>query len=154
RVRLITQTRTSGGSSDTDVKALAVIPYMSASPCVVTTVTPVAKAPSARRDSSPLDSRCPAVVGSGTALSVAAMCPSAAGAGADLLEPPLDHLVEVLCRSHRLREQPLEVVPLHREQRRRCHGLHRRHPRRAAQDRDLAEELPTRQRREGARLPV
>src|SRR2546421_39245 len=56
RVPLITQMSTSGGSRETDEKAVAVIPWASASPWVVITVTPVAKAPRARRKSSPLNS--------------------------------------------------------------------------------------------------
>ena len=54
-VPLMTHTSTSGGSSDTDENAFAVIPYCSPGPCVVITVTPVAKAPSARRKSAPLN---------------------------------------------------------------------------------------------------
>ena len=46
-----TQTSTSGGSSETEVKEFAVMPC-GLSPPTVTTVTPVAKAPNARRSSS------------------------------------------------------------------------------------------------------
>ena len=48
---LITQTSTSGGSSETDENAVAVMPKSCASPRVVITVTPVAKAPSVFRNS-------------------------------------------------------------------------------------------------------
>ena len=47
--RWSTETSTSGGSSDTDVNALAVIAWTSPSRSVVTTVTPVEKRPSAER---------------------------------------------------------------------------------------------------------
>ena len=40
-----TQTSTSGGSSETDENAFAVMPYACCSPRVVITVTPVAKLP-------------------------------------------------------------------------------------------------------------
>ena len=50
---LITQTRISGGSSDTDENAFAVMPYACSSPRVVTTVTPVANAPTVERNSLP-----------------------------------------------------------------------------------------------------
>src|SRR4051794_22724118 len=43
-------TSTSGGSRETEVNEFAVTPYRPAGPPVVTTVTPVAKAPSARRN--------------------------------------------------------------------------------------------------------
>jgi hypothetical protein len=49
------QTRTSGGSSDTEQNALTVIPCKRPSESlVVTTVTPLAKRPSAARNSSVL----------------------------------------------------------------------------------------------------
>ena len=48
---LITHTRISGGSSDTEENALAVMPYACSSPRVVTTVTPVANAPTVARKS-------------------------------------------------------------------------------------------------------
>ena len=55
------ETSTSGGSSDTDMKALAVMPWTCSPLSVVTTVTPVANIPSVRRSatagSSPLDVR-------------------------------------------------------------------------------------------------
>src|ERR1700759_4549851 len=48
---LITQTRISGGSRDPGENAFAVIPYACSSPRVVTTVTPVANAPTVERNS-------------------------------------------------------------------------------------------------------
>jgi len=45
-VPLMTHTSTSGGSSETDEKAVAVIPWVCSSDWVVITVTPVANAPS------------------------------------------------------------------------------------------------------------
>ena len=50
-VPLITQTSTSGGSSESDEKALAVMPYACSGPLDVITVTPVPNAPSALRNS-------------------------------------------------------------------------------------------------------
>ena len=49
-----TQTRTSGGSSETDENAFAVMPYAWSSPRVVITFTPVAKIPTAFRKSLPV----------------------------------------------------------------------------------------------------
>lgn len=46
------QTRTSGGSSDTEVNALTVTPHGGSSPDEVTTVTPVGQARNARRNRS------------------------------------------------------------------------------------------------------
>ena len=48
-VRRSIETRISGGSSDTDMKALAVIPCTSSPFSAVMTVTPVANIPSVRR---------------------------------------------------------------------------------------------------------
>src|SRR5258707_547969 len=49
RARRSTQTMISSGSSESEVKAFAVMPWMSSSTRVVTTVTPVAKSPARRR---------------------------------------------------------------------------------------------------------
>src|ERR687886_959820 len=49
RVRWSTDTSTSGGSSETEVNAFAVIAWISPPCAVVTTVTPVVKRPSVRR---------------------------------------------------------------------------------------------------------
>src|SRR4051812_47448789 len=46
-----THTSTSGGSSEREENAFAVMPQLAWGPCVVITVTPVAKAPSTRRSS-------------------------------------------------------------------------------------------------------
>ena len=48
--RLSTEIRTSGGCSDTDMNALAVIPWTWSPACVVMIVTPVANMPSVRRN--------------------------------------------------------------------------------------------------------
>ena len=50
-VSRMTQTSTSGGSSDTDEKAFAVMPYRWSWPRVVITVTPVANDPTVLRNS-------------------------------------------------------------------------------------------------------
>src|SRR5438477_1802665 len=61
RVPLLTHTSISGGSSETDEKAFAVSPYECSGPRVVTTVTPVANALSAERNSRLLNA-CAAIV--------------------------------------------------------------------------------------------
>ena len=49
RARLATETTQSGGSSEADMKALAVMPRVSPFAVAVITVTPVAKRPMTRR---------------------------------------------------------------------------------------------------------
>src|SRR5919201_5029237 len=140
-VPLITQTRTRGGSSETDVNEVAVIPYGSSGPRVVMTVTPVQNVPRALRNS-----RASNTDAAGFAL---ACC-----TGAELVQPLLDDSVEVLGRAERLGDEAAERVAVHREQRRRCDGLHGRGARHVAQDRHLAEELTAFEGGDAARLSV
>src|SRR5215216_4442871 len=150
-VPLITHTRMSGGSSESDENAFAVIPNRWSSPRVVITVTPVANAPRAWRKSAPLNS-CVATRGSGATSCIALLLRRRDLA--DLVQALLDHPVEVLRRPDRLPDEPPEGVALHRENRRRHERPDGRHPRCVAQDRHLAEELAPLQRRERALLAV
>src|SRR5262249_34570826 len=72
----------------------------------------------------------------------------------ELLHSLLDHLVEVLRRPERLRDEIPKGIALHREQGRRTERAHGRHPRRIAKDRHLAEELSGREPRERPRIAV
>src|SRR5205823_8484314 len=73
---------------------------------------------------------------------------------AALLETLPDDAVEVAGRAHRLGDHGAEDVTFHGEQRRRLHRPYGGDPGGVAKDRDLAEELPSRERPERARLPV
>src|SRR6187200_2534 len=138
-VPAIAQTRTSGGSSDTEENELAVIPYPCSPALVVTTVTPVAKEPSTCRNSCPLNSVRPTT----TPAAVAVI-----GSDAALLHPLLDHPVEVLCCAEGPGDELLERLPLHGEQHDVGLRLGRRFARCVAQDSELAEELAVAQRLE------
>src|SRR5215211_1483056 len=104
-VRRSTEMSTRGGSSDTDMKAFAVIPWICSETSVVTTVTPVANIPSVCRNatagSSPSTSSACSPVGGSNAVSpmpsgpapaqaaASARATSNSGGVADSLTPPL-----------------------------------------------------------------
>ena len=125
------QMRTSGGSSDTDENALAVIPYWTSSLRVVITLMPVANAPTASRKSRLVKSANPR----GAATRPRSRSPAHA------LQPSMDDLVEVARRPERLRHELAEGVSLHREQRARLGRPDGGRPRRVSHDRHLAEEV-------------
>src|SRR5689334_24958201 len=123
---LITHTRISGGSSDTDENALAVMPYPCSSPRVVTTVTPVANAPTVARNS--------------WLLNVCSVTLSARLATMHT-ETLADDLVEVGGRAECLRHDVAERRPVHDQQPGRLGRARRSTARPVEQDGHLAEQL-------------
>src|SRR5688500_6520377 len=115
----LTHTRTSGGSSDSDVNEFAVIPYGWSPAWLVMTVTPVAKAPIAERNSFAVN---PGWGTGGGASAIASLSLSGRG---HLDQALPDHPVEVLGGGERLGYQAPKHVAVHREQagaRLRAHG--------------------------------
>src|SRR5690242_13814368 len=123
---LITHTRISGGSSDTDENALAVMPYACSSPRVVTTVTPVANAPTVARKSW-LVNVCRVTLSERLATMHT--------------QPLTDDLVEIGGRDKRLRDDVAERPPVHDPQLGRLGRACRSTSRPIEQDGHLAEQL-------------
>src|SRR5438045_4104754 len=143
-VPLMTQTRINGGSSETDVNELAVIPWWPSTPRVVITVTPVANTPRASRKLL-LVKTCSSVAGltvpcctadapfsSPVDVSEPVLRPRARR---ELVEALLDHLIEVLGCAERLGDEAAEGIAVQGEERRRGDCLHRRRPRHVPEDR-------------------